>query len=43
MKDTITFITGKDTYDDMYSFMLEQSKEYQKFKFYTNKIYAFNY
>ena len=41
--EKITFLAGKDTYDKLYKFMLEQDIEYQKLQFYKGKIYPFNY
>jgi hypothetical protein len=41
--EKITFLTGKDTYDKQYKFMLDQNVEYQKLRFYQGSLYSFSY
>lgn len=41
--EEVTIIDGKTLYNEKYKFLLEQDVEYQKLKFYSGKIYRFEY
>lgn len=41
--EKITFLAGKEQYDEQYKFILDQSTEYQRLRYYQGSIYTFSY
>lgn len=41
--EKITFLYGKETYDQQYVFMLNQDKEYQRLQYYRGNLHNFGY